>query len=532
MIATSVFLQVLILKMDEINNQTAIQKEESYDPRKVSPNLVIDLDGDGIETKSLSDEIYFDYNGDKFATKTEWPGESEGILVRDLNGNKKIDNGTELFGNHTVLRNGETAANGFEALKELDLNGDGFFSASEADETGVEIWIDSISDGRSANTERYGFWELGIESINLNDEEMKYLDADANEYIINEKMNGKAVDIIDLWLNYEIIFSVYTEHIVIPNDIYRLPNIEGIGRAWSLHQAMTLDESGKLKDLVVEFTKETDRDRRLEIAEQILYDWTREETVTGVLSELYNNDYTGVTEPKVLKNFNDAFEGFVIDVYENLMAASHLQKYYETRVRNSEGKEDMTVAAQDLLELLAEDQDAGEKVLADLVSNIHELLLVNEFEYDDFRDILNNANPRYGVIADGVHSNNVFGSSKLNRMSGEAEANNIFFIMDGSHTIQGGMKNDTYVFGKLSGGNEIKDTGGEDILLLGQDINQDTVKIEQIFPDSSAKECDLKITIDNTEKFIMIKNYKDDHKMSIMFSNGQSVDISDLLNYE
>ena len=299
-------LNAIILKMDEINNQSAIQKEESYDPRKVSSNLVIDLD------------------------------------------------------------------------------------------------------------------------------------ADANEYIINEKMNGKAVDIIDLWLNYEIIFSVYTEHIVIPNDIYRLPNIEGIGRVWSLHQAMTLDESGKLKDLVVEFTKETDRDRRLEIAEQILYDWTREETVTGVLSELYNNDYTGVTEPKVLKNFNDAFEGFVIDVYENLMAASHLQKYYENRVRNSEGKEDMTVAAQDLLELLAEDQDAGEKVLADLVSNIHELLLVNEFEYDDFRDILNNANPRYGVIADGVHSNNVFGSSKSNRMSGEAVRE---YVWNNSCRIQADARN-------------------------------------------------------------------------------------------
>lgn len=49
------------------------------------------------------------------------------MLVRDLNGNGLIDNGTELFGNSTILSNNETAANGFEALKELDSNGDGIF---------------------------------------------------------------------------------------------------------------------------------------------------------------------------------------------------------------------------------------------------------------------------------------------------------------------------------------------------------------------------------------------------------------------
>ena len=33
------------------------------------------------------------------------------------NGNGQIDNGTELFGNNTLLSNGEKAKNGFEALR-------------------------------------------------------------------------------------------------------------------------------------------------------------------------------------------------------------------------------------------------------------------------------------------------------------------------------------------------------------------------------------------------------------------------------
>jgi hypothetical protein len=37
----------------------------------------------------------------------------------------KIDDGSELFGNNTILSNGNKAANGFEALKDLDSNNDG-----------------------------------------------------------------------------------------------------------------------------------------------------------------------------------------------------------------------------------------------------------------------------------------------------------------------------------------------------------------------------------------------------------------------
>ncbi len=73
--------------------------------------LVVDLDGDGIETIGTNNNIYFDHDNNGFAENTGWVGKDDGLLVRDINGNGQIDNGTELFGNNSVLSSGEKAAN-------------------------------------------------------------------------------------------------------------------------------------------------------------------------------------------------------------------------------------------------------------------------------------------------------------------------------------------------------------------------------------------------------------------------------------
>lgn len=93
--------------------------------------LVVDLDGDGVETVGVSEGVYFDHDGNGFAEKSGWVGKDDGILVRDINNNGTIDNGTELFGNNSVLSSGAKAANGFEALKELDSNKDGIVNEGE-----------------------------------------------------------------------------------------------------------------------------------------------------------------------------------------------------------------------------------------------------------------------------------------------------------------------------------------------------------------------------------------------------------------
>ena len=109
--------------------------------------LVLDLDGDGIETISTEEKVYFDHDNSGFAENTGWVSKDDGLLVRDINGNGQIDNGTELFGNNSVLSSGEKAANGFEALADLDSNSDGVFNSSDTAWNQVKVWKDANQNG-------------------------------------------------------------------------------------------------------------------------------------------------------------------------------------------------------------------------------------------------------------------------------------------------------------------------------------------------------------------------------------------------
>ncbi len=83
-----------------------------YDP------LALDLDGDGIETVGVNatTHILFDHNNDGIKTGTGWVNGDDGLLVLDRNGNGVIDNGSELFGDGTMV-NGIKATDGFSALR-------------------------------------------------------------------------------------------------------------------------------------------------------------------------------------------------------------------------------------------------------------------------------------------------------------------------------------------------------------------------------------------------------------------------------
>jgi RTX calcium-binding nonapeptide repeat (4 copies)/Lipase (class 3) len=61
--------------------------------------LILDLDGDGIETSSVSQSsAFFDMDGDGFAEKTAWVDADDGLLVMDRDGDGRITDVNELFG--------------------------------------------------------------------------------------------------------------------------------------------------------------------------------------------------------------------------------------------------------------------------------------------------------------------------------------------------------------------------------------------------------------------------------------------------
>lgn len=72
-------------------------KDQFETAEEVRSPLVVDLDGDGVETVTAEGGVYFDHDANGFKENSGWVGQDDGILVRDINGNGIIDNGTELF---------------------------------------------------------------------------------------------------------------------------------------------------------------------------------------------------------------------------------------------------------------------------------------------------------------------------------------------------------------------------------------------------------------------------------------------------
>ncbi|MGB6066755.1 MAG: hypothetical protein WBG50_18275 [Desulfomonilaceae bacterium] len=93
--------------------------------------LILDLNGNGIQTLGMSAGIHFDNDGNGFQELTGWVAQGDGMLMLDKNNNGRLDDGSELFGDFTILPNGTRAANGFQALAYYDANGDGKIDAND-----------------------------------------------------------------------------------------------------------------------------------------------------------------------------------------------------------------------------------------------------------------------------------------------------------------------------------------------------------------------------------------------------------------
>jgi hypothetical protein len=101
--------------------------------------------------------------------------------LRD-DGNGKVDSGRELFGSETLLANGQKAANGFEALKELDTNADGRIYTNDTAFSELRVWKDVNSNGRTDTGELLTFIEAGVQSVNLSYTNSNYIDAYGNAH--------------------------------------------------------------------------------------------------------------------------------------------------------------------------------------------------------------------------------------------------------------------------------------------------------------------------------------------------------------
>lgn len=126
-----------------------------YDP------LVLDLDGDGINTVSVSNSFAsFDLFSERgFSGNHGWVSPNDGFLAQDTNGDGQINNIEELFGNRST--------SGFAELAALDSNGDSRVDGEDDRFSSLLIWRDSNGDGISQSDELFSLVDLGVASLSL-----------------------------------------------------------------------------------------------------------------------------------------------------------------------------------------------------------------------------------------------------------------------------------------------------------------------------------------------------------------------------
>lgn len=179
----------------------AVQPPPPPPPPRWDP-LILDLDGNGVQTTTVDDGVAFDAFANGAQVQVAWTDGQDGFLVLDRNGDGTINDGSELFGDYTPLADGSLAKDGFEALRALDSNADGLFDAKDDLFNLVQVWVDADHNGVNGAGELYGLVELGIQSIDLNARSSDRVE-NGNHYGLISKFtrtNGSEDEVVDVWL--------------------------------------------------------------------------------------------------------------------------------------------------------------------------------------------------------------------------------------------------------------------------------------------------------------------------------------------
>ncbi|NQD93033.1 hypothetical protein HP532_10260, partial [Pseudomonas sp. CrR25] len=475
--------------------------------------LILDLDGDGIETVGLSSKIHFDHGGDTFRELTGFAASDDGFLALDLNGDGKINNGSELFGNETLLTDGSKASNGFQALAALDANGDEVVDFGDAAFADLRVWRDLNQNGETDEGELSTLVELGVQSLSVTYADQAGVDEFNNEHRqVGSYTNsaGQTMGMTDVWFARNLT-ETKEEVVEVSAGIAELPNALGFGQAYSLHQAMARDDSGELQSLVAQFISSNSRDERQALTEKIIFAWTDQEgdyrayyqspvdaRKIGALEAFYGYkvDKPNGTGQQYAVMFDEIFTNLVDTVFYQLAARSYLQPFFREISWTQDEVSglwlgDFSEVIDDLFSYAETHPENSQEILQDFVQAIRGVNAYEPVNVDRLLDTLvqsfqSDSLPAYsdGAIAAviaAIMDTAMIPTSGDDIIDGNAN-NNILFGLGGNDTLDG-----------KAGSNRLYGGAGDDILkydvnakaVIDGGAGNDTIKVSHTSMTSS-----------------------------------------------
>jgi hypothetical protein len=179
--------------------------------------IIVDTGRDGYRLTSVKNGVHFDLDVDGVPELTAWTrrDSDDAFLAMDRNRNGLIDNGTELFGNHTPAyadRTEVTTLNGFEALAFLQGSAygpsrlDHQIDRADAAFAQLLLWRDANHNGLSEPDELTPLGAAGVRAISTTYKETKRVDRFGNEFRQKGRIawsDGYEDAVFDVWLQHD-----------------------------------------------------------------------------------------------------------------------------------------------------------------------------------------------------------------------------------------------------------------------------------------------------------------------------------------